>query len=121
MNKNAKGFTFIELIVVIAVLGIITSIATPKLASYRRLAEESICHANCKAVERLYTTVLVENDHNDTLFDQFLIENFNGVCPASGAINYEEGKVKCSLHTNDSVAVDEDDVEDKPPEEVPWL
>lgn len=35
------------------------------------------------------------------IFNQFLIDNFDEICPASGVISYEYGKVKCSVHVLD--------------------
>ena len=67
------------------------------------MAEERVCDANRKAVERMYSAFLVENDidHVDNIFNQFLIDNFDEICPASGVISYEYGKVKCSVHDLD--------------------
>ena len=67
------------------------------------MAEEKVCDANLKTVERMYSAFLVENDidHVDSIFNQFLIDNFDEICPASGVISYEYGKVKCSVHDLD--------------------
>lgn len=67
------------------------------------MAEEKVCDANRKAVERMYSAFLVENDidHVDSIFNQFLIDNFDEICPASGVISYEDGKLKCSVHDLD--------------------
>ena len=67
------------------------------------MAEERVCDANRKAVERMYSAFLVENDidHVDSIFNQFLIDNFDEICPASGVISYEDGKLKCSVHNLD--------------------
>ena len=67
------------------------------------MAEERVCDANRKAVERMYAAFLVENDidHMDSIFNQYIIDNFDEICPASGVISYEDGKIKCSVHDLD--------------------
>jgi len=119
MDKKSGGFTLVEIIVVIAILGIIAAIPIPRLTGFRSMAEESVCEANRKTVERMYLAFLVENDmdHTDNIFNEFIIDNFNEVCPAGGVIRYEDGKVKCSVHEDGS----EDNVNVPPGDEVPWL
>ncbi|MEN1760738.1 prepilin-type N-terminal cleavage/methylation domain-containing protein [Anoxynatronum sibiricum] len=51
MDKKSDGFTLVELIIVIAILGIIAAIAIPKLAGFKSKAKESVCAANLKTVE----------------------------------------------------------------------
>ncbi|MBM7560905.1 type II secretion system protein [Fusibacter tunisiensis] len=117
MDKKSGGFTLIELIVVIAILGILAVIAAPRLTGFRVVAEERVCTANRETVERMYMAYLVENDidHEDALFDQFIIKNFHEVCPAGGVIGFLDGKVKCNGHGSESEGGEE------PGEEVPWL
>tara|TARA_Y100001933_G_C18707537_1_gene441763 strand:- start:40 stop:372 length:333 start_codon:yes stop_codon:yes gene_type:complete len=110
MNRKSDGFTLIELIVVIA-------IAVPRLTGVKSMAEKRVCDANRKIVERLYNTLFLENEHQESEFNQFLIENFDEICPAGGVIGYEDGKVKCSMHEDPNKS----DEDDPPGDEVPWL
>lgn len=118
MDKKSGGFTLVELIVVVAILGIIAAVAVPRLSGFRSKVEESVCAANRKTVERMYSAFLLENDIDGiSAFDQFLIENFKVVCPAGGVISYEDGNVKCGVHEDGS----EGDEDEPPGDEVPWL
>lgn len=119
MDKKSDGFTLIELILVIAILGIIAAIAVPRFTGFKSMAEESVCATNRKTVERMYSAFLVESaiDHEDNIFNQFVSENIDEACPTSGVMSYESGKVKCSVHGSES----EGEGDEGPGEEVPWL
>lgn len=119
MDKNSSGFTLIELIVVIAILGILATISVSRFEGFKNMAEDSVCATNQKTVEKMYLAALAENrvDHEDNVFNQIIDKNFDEVCPAGGLINYEDGEVNCSMHDDRS----ENEEDDEPKEEVPWL
>ena len=63
----------------IALLGIIAAIAIPRLTGFKSMAEERACNANRITVERMYSAFLLQKVHNDSIFNQFYIENFDEV------------------------------------------
>lgn len=48
MNKQEEGFSLVELIIVIAIIAIISAIATPQFMAYRSQANDASAHADVK-------------------------------------------------------------------------
>jgi prepilin-type N-terminal cleavage/methylation domain-containing protein len=128
-RKLNKGFTLIELVVIIAIISILSAIAVPRFIHYTAFAKETVCKTNCGQAERMYEAFLIEEDieNTDIIFDQFMLENYSDICPKDGVIYYLDGKINCKIHEGISGNIDEpydpEDPEDPNPpvEEVPWL
>lgn len=99
------GFTLVEIIVVIAILGIIMSILVPQYIRYIGISKEKVCEVNRAELLRSYEIAKIEKE-NLTLQNYFNnseelagIDNTK-ICPSGGTISLsEDGKgLVCSQH-----------------------
>lgn len=96
MNANSRrGFTLVELVVVLAVIIILAAIAIPLFSSMTERAQESTCMSNLAAGTRLlrYQEALENKELGDETVKSLLTESlgatetasgYTGLCPSGG-------------------------------------
>ena len=114
MDKNSGGFTLIELIIVIAIFGIISAMLVPSCLGTTKRAKKKVWSINSLKVEEIYEIYLYEEgkEHSEITFSKYIQEQGKDICPDSGTVIYEDRKFKCSAH-----ALDGDDGK----KDVPYL
>ena len=60
--RNEKGFTLIELMIVVAIIGILAAIAIPQFSAYRQRAYIASMKADCNAIRTAEEAYFVDKD-----------------------------------------------------------
>jgi len=107
---NNKGFTLIELIIIIAILGILSGVAIPNFTNIVVSSKEKVCYNNRQTILRLYTMVEITGIEDSCSLqkilnnecDNNLAEDIEKIkCPSGGILSAasEDGyDIICSIH-----------------------
>ncbi|TCS83985.1 competence type IV pilus major pilin ComGC [Tepidibacillus fermentans] len=104
VKKNNKGFTLIEILVVIFIIGIILAIATPNLKASGEKAQKKACLANQKLIQVQLENYYLEHHAypNSSTFVTDLAKEglLNSVitCPSGGTYSFDPNYVDPSTN-----------------------
>lgn len=120
-RRNKKGFTLVELVVVIAILGILAAIAIPKLGSSRDTAKKATHNANVRILKSAAAMYLADNPTKSNVVllgegaeqegeKDVLLKYLDSEEPpkAYGDVNF-----KVSIDTDGNIVVDPDELLDE--------
>ncbi|MEG2813450.1 MAG: prepilin-type N-terminal cleavage/methylation domain-containing protein [Oscillospiraceae bacterium] len=62
IKKNTKGFTLIELVVVVAIVAVLAAVGIPAVAGQVKKSNEASAAANAKLIAETATTIIAESE-----------------------------------------------------------
>jgi len=105
-RRKDEGFTLVELMVVILIIGILVAIAIPVFNAARATAERRTCHANQRTIDGAAQTYVADTGRDITTVDSVaqLVPGFIAVAPLcpTGDVGYQvlDGQtVACTFGT----------------------
>lgn len=105
LKNNEKGFSLVELMVVVVIIGVLVAIAIPVYNITTDRAEKGACHANQRMIEGAASQYAMnegisidEVGIND--LDVYFNDGTLPTCPSDGTYNIENGKASCTEHNH---------------------
>ena len=90
--KMKKGFTLVEIMIVVAIIAILAAVAIPNFVRYRKTAQKNACISNLKeiqaAVEQAKLNGTASPGWTDIVGSDKYIK-VSPTCPAEGSNTYE--------------------------------
>jgi len=105
-NSRKSGFTLVEIMIVVAIIGLLAAIAIPNFVKARTSSQTNACIANLKQIEGAKATWAMENRKNNSdtpattdLYGANAYIRTEPTCPGGGTYTLAQVDTKpsCSL------------------------
>jgi len=112
MRRHRKaGFTLVEIMIVVAIIGLLAVIAIPSFVRARQTTQQNACVNNLRQIDGAKDQYAIENNKKtgdaaaSTDIDPYLKRGYDGIeCPAGGTYSIEAigTDPECSVYDADT-------------------
>jgi len=110
MTSRKSGFTLVEIMIVVAIIGLLAAIAIPNFVRARTQSQKNACINNPRQIDGAAQQLALENKlaASSTVTTADLIPYLKAapVCPAGGSSATFESSYKPELSTNSTCKID---------------
>jgi prepilin-type N-terminal cleavage/methylation domain-containing protein len=106
MRKSYKGFTLVEIMIVVAIIGLLVAIALPNFVIARKKSQMNSCKANLKQIDGAIQQYLLDTanatpvssvaDAESVLMPNYIKGSDLPACPAYGDYTIVTNEVSCA-------------------------
>lgn len=107
-TQRKSGFTLVEIMIVVAIIGLLAAIAIPNFVKARQTAQRNACISNLRQIDGAKETWALENrvapgaavtEDGPTGVNSYIKGNARPICPAGGEYRYGtlDAKPECTI------------------------